>query len=60
MVVHAHGVFGTHVAHNLDTETVGPSAQNGARQMGFIQIKITLSKCFGYQNGETSGTTMPY
>ena len=46
--------------HNLDTKQFNYQPKARSRQMGFIQVKITLSECFGYQNCKQSGVTMPF
>ena len=55
-VVNAHGVLLL-----LDVKKMEPSAKRIVQgRRGFIQVKKSLSKCFGYQNGKQSGATMPF
>ena len=60
-MVNTNWVFSACVAHNLDAKTIEISAKRTVQgRWGFIQVKITLSKCFGYQSGEKSSSTMPF
>ena len=47
------GMFSAHVAHNLDAKKLNHQPKGSFKADGvYPNKKITLSKCFGYQNGE--------
>ena len=55
VVVNTHGVCGAHFIHGLDTETAQLSAKRMVQdRWGVLQVKTTLSTCFGGQNREQS------